>query len=647
MFDQDFEHLRELLRARLPDYLKSRGINPESKFACVNPQHRDHPTTMSYSAQEHCVHCFSCGARFDIFALIGLDYHLSDFGAQFKKAHELLLGTPVPYQIQDQLDAHAFGRSAPSEQNRVPPQSQFKFERQAGVPSFEIEQGDYNLPKPHPFTPQSSRQDFEVSQSAPRSADMGAGPFAVPENSPFPQGMGLPGGGLSFKPRSQMNDPHASYSGYGAMGSGGMGPNPGFFPPRDEDLVPAHNYGEYLKKCRAAAHDTDYFKNRGLSDEVVERFGLGYDDHFVAGSDQLGSQILWRAAIIPFSDTFFMARNTAFADKDRIRKQGSFQFFNIKALEQSGSIFITEGEFDALALETLGYHAIALGGTGNVRYFLEAVRRRSPETNHTFYICLDDDKAGQDAAKDLAMGLFQMQVAYKRIDLSFPYKDVSEALLKDRETLKARLEDLDRLLSYNLLTLPQPRENVRLLKSQDDLLKLNVSPSLYTVCLRPHTGRQLLAALISERQSNLVYAGTLAQWQYLADLIKRPQSAVPTPQDTAWMSARLLEIRSDDLFADIAAGITACRVQGEEGFVTVADLTSCALDDCIRITAQLGRLCGQLHAPIIALCNTDAGRYVESQALQNLDVTLNGNGDFVCDTLDQAGRSLTFTLYNS
>lgn len=63
----------ESLRPRLEDYLRSRGINPEKRFRCLNPDHFDRRPSMSYDPKRYKAHCFACGADYDLFDLLILD----------------------------------------------------------------------------------------------------------------------------------------------------------------------------------------------------------------------------------------------------------------------------------------------------------------------------------------------------------------------------------------------------------------------------------------------------------------------------------------------------------------------------------------------------------------------------------------------
>lgn len=67
----------ESLKVYLPDYLRDQGINPRKRFRCLNPAHPDQNPSMSYDPKREKVHCFACGADYDLFDLLTLEEHLT------------------------------------------------------------------------------------------------------------------------------------------------------------------------------------------------------------------------------------------------------------------------------------------------------------------------------------------------------------------------------------------------------------------------------------------------------------------------------------------------------------------------------------------------------------------------------------------
>ena len=77
------------LRPYLPDYLHHLGINPSRRFRCLNPEHLDRNPSMGYDARRQKVHCFACGADYDLFDLLELTEGLSSPGEALALASAL------------------------------------------------------------------------------------------------------------------------------------------------------------------------------------------------------------------------------------------------------------------------------------------------------------------------------------------------------------------------------------------------------------------------------------------------------------------------------------------------------------------------------------------------------------------------------
>ena len=74
------------IRNELRIYLLHKGLSDKKSFRCLNPFHEDKNPSMRYNPKKKNVHCFSCGATYDIFDIIGLDYNLDSFYAQYEVA---------------------------------------------------------------------------------------------------------------------------------------------------------------------------------------------------------------------------------------------------------------------------------------------------------------------------------------------------------------------------------------------------------------------------------------------------------------------------------------------------------------------------------------------------------------------------------
>lgn len=97
------EEAKNYLKPKLEEYLATKGINAKTNFRCFNSiahKNNDKNPSMSYDKKNFQCHCFSCNSKYDIFDLIGLDYGLTEYIDQLKKAGEL-------YNIQIDLKSQS------------------------------------------------------------------------------------------------------------------------------------------------------------------------------------------------------------------------------------------------------------------------------------------------------------------------------------------------------------------------------------------------------------------------------------------------------------------------------------------------------------------------------------------------------------
>jgi hypothetical protein len=174
----------------------------------------------------------------------------------------------------------------------------------------------------------------------------------------------------------------------------------------------------------------EYIKARGL-ENVADRFTLGWVGSALTGHEQRSGSL-----VIPYlrpaggPHAVATIRFRCIADecvrdeagdylapdrKENHRGHGKYltlpgdmpRMFNTKALiTGSRNIVITEGEFDAMAWESVGVPAIAYQGTSSWRdHFLPALMGFE-----SVYIIADGDKPGLEAAEKLAASLLNAKV---------------------------------------------------------------------------------------------------------------------------------------------------------------------------------------------------------------------------------------------
>ncbi len=82
----------DTLRPYLASYLQGKGISLRKRFRCLNPDHPDRNPSMGYDARREKVHCFACGADYDLFDLLQIEHHLSSPGEALRIAAQLYGG---------------------------------------------------------------------------------------------------------------------------------------------------------------------------------------------------------------------------------------------------------------------------------------------------------------------------------------------------------------------------------------------------------------------------------------------------------------------------------------------------------------------------------------------------------------------------
>ena len=181
-----------------------------------------------------------------------------------------------------------------------------------------------------------------------------------------------------------------------------------------------------------------YLRHRGLSDETINRFKLGFDAHFNASAEKGWSG--WPCVIIPNGEGGFLARGIS--GKAFKQTQGPKGIFNRKVLkEECRAVVVCEAEFDALSVYEVapnGIEAIATCGAENLDPLLKEIQNNSINKATVFVLAFDNDEAGAKATKRVE----SMLKAFSFSSCVLPIngaKDCNEWLLNDREGFKKAL----------------------------------------------------------------------------------------------------------------------------------------------------------------------------------------------------------------
>lgn len=208
------------------------------------------------------------------------------------------------------------------------------------------------------------------------------------------------------------------------------------------DRVPLEEDKQKIREMIVEAHKhvnkTDYFKKRGLTDETITRFKLGYYSHL-------------NVAIIPIGEEYYIGRNIDPTAPNRYKNLPGLTppLLNEHYMESCTNgdiIVITEGALDAISIEQAGegLKAIALNSVSNERRLIELAKEKNPKA--TLVISLDNDEAGTKATKTLLDALEGLNLDVIALNLSLSFKDQNEALQRQPDAFKSQAQNVSTLI---------------------------------------------------------------------------------------------------------------------------------------------------------------------------------------------------------
>ena len=167
----------------------------------------------------------------------------------------------------------------------------------------------------------------------------------------------------------------------------------------------------YVSESELASYrmTVPYMYQRGLTDEIIEKYDIGYDANFIPE----GRKKPLPCVTFPVKD---LQGNTLFLCRRSI--EGKF-FHYPKGVEKSvyglyelpkgvKSVIVCESCFNALTCIKWGYPAVALLGTGT-SYEIDQLKQLGiPE----FILCLDGDDAGQRGMEKLKKALSRVAIVW-------------------------------------------------------------------------------------------------------------------------------------------------------------------------------------------------------------------------------------------
>ena len=195
--------------------------------------------------------------------------------------------------------------------------------------------------------------------------------------------------------------------------------------------------GNYVTEKELASYrlTVPYMYQRGLTDELIEKYDIGYDANFIPE----GRKKPLPCITFPVKD---MQGNTLFLCRRSI--QGKF-FHYPRSVEKSvygiyelpkgvTSVVVCESCFNALTATKYGYPAVALLGTGTSNEITQLKRLGVQE----FVLCLDGDEAGRRGAEKLKKALRSVALVWT-VQMP-PDKDVNDCTKEEFDRFYAARE---------------------------------------------------------------------------------------------------------------------------------------------------------------------------------------------------------------
>ena len=191
----------------------------------------------------------------------------------------------------------------------------------------------------------------------------------------------------------------------------------------------------YLLQAKANVEHPEavaYLEGRGYTVDEAKALGIGYDP----ATKRL--VIPWKGSSYYHIDRDTTGKASHKYSKPKSDEVGAQPLYNPDALNEEAFV-VVEGAFDALALETLGIEAVALGGVG-ISGLVSALQAKAEKPTPLFFF--DYDKAGFDAR---AGAVKAFEEAHLPCAAFFPAtyrlngKDADEMRKADPDALKSAL----------------------------------------------------------------------------------------------------------------------------------------------------------------------------------------------------------------
>lgn len=179
---------------------------------------------------------------------------------------------------------------------------------------------------------------------------------------------------------------------------------------------------------RAYRSKTSYYEKRGIPDELVEKFKLGFLD----SEDESKRRV--------YLPVFNKEGQVVFFQTRKIHSKDFYLPLEAKkvlwgANEITGpEVVVCESIFNALTAWKNGFQSVAIFGSGDERVYEQLLELPC----RSYLICLDNDKAGNTGAKVMAAVLKSKGKLVRRVLIDEPGKDLNDYAKLSHEDFMAK-----------------------------------------------------------------------------------------------------------------------------------------------------------------------------------------------------------------
>lgn len=227
------------------------------------------------------------------------------------------------------------------------------------------------------------------------------------------------------------------------------------------------NFNELINHLHRNVEQTDYFRKRGLSENIVKKYKLGYSANGMNDAIQLSTALNERPSdvmkafkyFLPIWDEdnvcrYFISRvdEQSVPEGKKVNKTHNLKGYRVKLFNErylkscnSNLIFVVEGIFDALSIEEFGFYAIALNSVSNADMLMKKiVEQRNSIEDKAFVLIPDNDTSGEKLATFMKKKAEEEGIELRVFHLPSKYKDVNEFLVDDRKGLESFLKEIEK-----------------------------------------------------------------------------------------------------------------------------------------------------------------------------------------------------------